>query len=148
MRKMILVTLNYTLVVMVYGGLLNKAIAQNDILLSPPCVIVFDKHSISIEGEELRLNDVIEYLDQVVDSLGDTYQIVVESSYCPEEALQDEFIGVKRAKVILNYFLANSQLPVEKFIIRDRDARYDPIFSTWGSECLYKSIFIYVASPR
>jgi hypothetical protein len=60
--------------------------------------------------------------------------IRISSYMCKEEAKNDPYIGVKRAKKVLEYLLKNLDFPADKFIIQDVDARYDNRWSNWGCD--------------
>jgi hypothetical protein len=103
----------------------------------------FYQNSLEMNEESKLVIEMIalDIKNKYVDKDPPSHPIIISSYYCQEEAGIDQFIGVKRAKIVLNYLIKNTDLSSNNFLIRDYDTRFKGNYSTVG--CAFSSVSIY-----
>ncbi|MEZ4775862.1 MAG: hypothetical protein R3D00_21960 [Bacteroidia bacterium] len=96
----------------------------------------FKEYSFHLEYEQgiYHLNDIIKRLE-IFKRKGalKNYYIGLTVSYCREEQEKDPYIGMKRAKEVLDYLVANSTFPRNQFVIQDKPQKGEKCSGRWVS---------------
>ncbi len=131
MKNLLLKTLAITFLIFTF--LCNaKSLERNNKIecLVDRIVVPFSENSIEIDS--IASNALDSNLSYVLDAIKHKCYLVVIPWSCVKETDKDPSIGIKRAKVIIDFYNQKYSIPIENFFIIDEQHREDFI---WVNSC-------------
>lgn len=103
----------------------------------------FLSYSLELTDEGLKVLEIItqNINREIIKHKSRETPIIISTYYCEEESEFDKFIGLKRAKIILDHLVEHTDLGSDCFLIRDYDVRYKGNYSQAG--CRVNNVTIY-----